>query len=110
MTALEMDLSPALTQRQLALAQANRIRSARARMKEQIKAGELDVCDLILEPPAVLASAQIGDVVEWAPGIGRWRAQKILGGVVRTAARMESLGDFTRRRVVDRIHEWAPLT
>lgn len=101
--------TPALAQRKTALKRANRIRSARAQMKEQIKSGELDICDLILDPPDDLVSATIGEVVEWAPGIGRWRSTKVLTGVVRPTVRMGELGDYTRQRIVSRVREWGPV-
>jgi hypothetical protein len=90
-------------QRNLALARANEVRTARATMKGRAKAGELDVCEVLMDPPSTLDTARIGDVVKWAPGIGDWRAKRILNGLARSNAKLEHLGDATRQRIATRL-------
>lgn len=90
-------------QRHRALQRANAVRTARRMLKEQAKAGEVDVGQLILDPPATLDTAKIGDVVLYAPGIGDWRQMRILVGLARPTARLEMLGIKTRERIVGRL-------
>lgn len=99
---------PALAQRQAALKSANRIRFRRADAKAEIKRGELDLAELLLAPPEWMLTAKIGDVVLWEPGVGRWRAGRILSGLATPAARVERLGEPTRRRIATRLREASP--
>jgi hypothetical protein len=90
-------------QRNMALLRANEVRTARARMKGEAKAGELDVCAVLIDPPSTVLTAKVGDVVKWAPGIGDWRAKRILNGLARANARMSHLGEATRQRIASRL-------
>jgi hypothetical protein len=90
-------------QRNLALARANKVRTARKVMREQAKAGELDVCEVLMDPPATIDTARIDDVVMWAPGIGGWRTKRILSGLARSDAKVSHLGQATRSRIVERL-------
>jgi hypothetical protein len=106
---------PALEQRRAALKRANRVRYARAELKRQIVAGEVDLAELVLDPPEIMLSAKIGDVLEWGYGIGRWRAQRILAGgvpgrppVARANARLEHLSAPTRARIAEAVREIMP--
>jgi hypothetical protein len=105
----------ALEQRRAALLRANAVRLARAELKRQVLTGEVDLAELVKDPPAVLLSAKIGDILEWGYGIGRWRAQRILAGgiagrppVARSNARLEHLSVSTRVRIAQAVHEVAP--
>lgn len=95
-------------QRGAALERANRIRTARRIIKEELAAGERELAALILQPPEAIFSAKVGDVLEWQPGIGFWRAGKILAsgpgspGVGR-GVRMQALSESSRRRIVGRL-------
>lgn len=99
---------PALAQRQAALRNANRVRVRRAEAKLDIKDGELDLAVLLQDPPEWMLTAKIGDVVLWEPGVGRWRAGRILTGLATPAARVEKLGEPTRRRIALRLREASP--
>lgn len=46
-----------------ALAAGNEIRLARAQLKREIKAGEVNICDLIIDPPSCLKSMRLGDLL-----------------------------------------------
>lgn len=92
-------------QRNVALARANQVRTARRRMREQTKAGDLDLGDVLLAPPDVLDTMSVGDVIQWAPGIGEWRMQRLVAGLARPNAKLAHLGDTTRRRIVERLRD-----
>jgi hypothetical protein len=93
-------------QRNLALVRANQVRTARATMKGQAKAGELDVCAVLRDPPSTILTANVGDVVKWAPGIGDWRAKRILNGLARANAKVSHLGEATRQRIASRLSDY----
>lgn len=107
MTVMLMD-EPALAQRRAALQNANRVRVTRADAKKEVIAGKRDVTLLIEDPPTWMLTAKIGDVLEWEPGIGRWRAGRVLNGLARANARLETLSEGTRLRIVARFRETTP--
>src|ERR1700733_10313752 len=65
-------------QRMDALAKANRIRSERARLKRELKAGRLSIHALLLEPPEYIETAKVFDVMLAVPKYGRVKVNKIL--------------------------------
>lgn len=101
-------------QRERALQEANRVRTQRATIKRQLAAGEVDLTELVLEPPEEIYTVKIGSLLEWAPGIGPFRASKILmGGYgspgVGRNVKVEHLSHSTRRRIVERIELTHPV-
>jgi hypothetical protein len=90
-------------QRHEALQLANGVRLPRAALHRDAKAGRVKVADLIDNPPAVILTAEVGTIVEWAPGVGRWRAKKILAGLARPETTVNHLGASTRRRIASRL-------
>lgn len=70
-----------LEQRRAALATANRIRTKRATLKRDLKAGRTsraDLAELMLEPPAWLSTAKILTVIRAVPKVGPVKANKLL--------------------------------
>lgn len=109
-----MDTEARVQQRERALTEANRIRSARRRIKDQLASGEVDLRDLIMDPPDEILTAEIGGVLEWVPGIGRHRATKILstgngGPIVGRAVKLEHLSSITRARICGRLELTHPV-
>lgn len=109
-----METEAKTAQRDTALAEANRIRSARKEIKQQLAHGGVELADLIMDPPDEILTAEIGDVLEWAPGIGRFRAGKILsnghgGPIVGRAVKLEHLSTTTRQRIIGRIGLTTPV-
>lgn len=102
-------------QRDRALAEANRIRTARKEFKRQLADGEVELGTLLMEPPEEILTAEVGQFLEWMPGIGRWRAGKILqdryggGPIVGRAVRIEHLSLRTRERIRVRIEDTHPI-
>lgn len=102
-----------LGQRREALLKANTVRTSRAEIKRQLLEGELTFAELLEDPPRAVLNAQIGDVLEWLPGIGKWRTQRILApgpgapGVGRMVL-IEHLSPATKERILSRYEEWVP--
>ena len=61
-----------------ALRQANEIRSARAKLKRDLKAGKAQIEKLLLDPPDYVLSAKAFDMILAVPKYGRVKANKIL--------------------------------
>ena len=66
-------------QRMKALNRANEIRSARAQLKRDLKAGKARIEKLLLDPPEYVLSAKVFDMILAVPKYGRVKANKILG-------------------------------
>lgn len=67
-----------LQQRLDALETANKIRIGRAKLKLDVKAKEVDIKDLLAEPPDLIKTMKVFDLLLSAPKIGRVKANKIL--------------------------------
>ena len=65
-------------QRMRALRRANEIRSARAQLKRDLKAGKVKIEKLLLDPPDYVLSAKAFDMILAVPKYGRVKANKIL--------------------------------
>jgi hypothetical protein len=67
-----------LTQRMDALKRANQIRTKRAKLKRDLKAGRVKVHGLLLDPPEYLQTAKVFDLLLAVPKYGRVKANRIL--------------------------------
>ncbi|MDQ3587996.1 MAG: hypothetical protein M3356_02805 [Actinomycetota bacterium] len=67
-----------LTQRMDALQRANEIRSRRARLKRDLKAGRTKIHGLLLNPPEWLETAKVFDLLLAVPKYGRVKVNRIL--------------------------------
>ena len=65
-------------QRMRALRRANEIRSRRAQLKRDLKAGKAKVETLLLDPPEYVLSAKAFDMILAVPKYGRVKANRIL--------------------------------
>jgi hypothetical protein len=65
-------------QRLRALRRANEIRSKRAQLKRDLKAGKAKIEGLLLDPPDYVLSAKAFDMILAVPKYGRVKANKIL--------------------------------
>jgi hypothetical protein len=65
-------------QRMRALRRANEIRSRRAQLKRDLKAGKARIEQLLLDPPDYVLSAKAFDMIIAVPKYGRVKANKIL--------------------------------
>jgi hypothetical protein len=69
-----------LNQRMDALARANEVRTARARLKRDLKAGRCSIDVLLLSPPEYLQTAKVFDMLLAVPKYGRVKVNKMLLG------------------------------
>ncbi len=67
-----------LVQRLEALQRANDIRSRRAQLKRDLKAGRTSIADLLLDPPDYVQTAKVFDLLLAVPKYGRVKVTKIL--------------------------------
>nr|WP_205698170.1 integration host factor, actinobacterial type [Conexibacter sp. SYSU D00693] len=67
-----------LNQRMDALQKANVIRTKRAQLKRDLKAGRVSIHQLLLEPPDYLETAKVMDMLLAVPKYGRVKANKVL--------------------------------
>ena len=67
-----------LVQRMAALQRANDVRSRRAQLKRDLKAGRQPIHELLLEPPEYLLTAKVFDLLLAVPKYGRVKVNKIL--------------------------------
>jgi len=65
-------------QRLRALRRANEIRTARAQLKRDLKAGKAKIETLLKDPPEYVLSAKVFDMILAVPKYGRVKANKIL--------------------------------
>jgi hypothetical protein len=61
-----------------ALEMANEIRTQRARLKKDLKAGKTKIDVLLLDPPEWLGSAKVFDIILAVPKYGRVKVNRIL--------------------------------
>jgi len=67
-----------LLQRMDALQRANDVRTRRATLKRDLKAGRQPIHELLLEPPEYLETAKVFDLLLAVPKYGRVKVNKIL--------------------------------
>ncbi len=67
-----------LIQRMEALQRANRIRTRRAQLKKDLKAGRVSIHSLLLEPPEFVQTAKVLDMLLAVPKYGRVKVNKVL--------------------------------
>jgi len=88
-----------LQQRFDALAEANRIRTARARMKVEMKAGRKAASQILADPPEYVATMKVFNLLLAIPKHGRVKTNKILGRCKISPAK--SVGGLTERQRQD---------
>ena len=65
-------------QRMEALQRANRIRTRRAQLKKDLKAGRVSIHSLLREPPEFVQTAKVFDMLLAVPKYGRVKVNKVL--------------------------------
>jgi hypothetical protein len=89
-------------QRMDALAKANDIRSRRAKLKRDLKAGRTPIHELLLDPPEYLATAKVFDLLLAVPKYGRVKVTKILSQCrISPSKTIGGLSERQRRELVD---------
>ncbi len=67
-----------LDQRMEALKRANDIRTRRAQLKKDLKAGKVNIQTLLLDPPTYVETAKVFDMLLAVPKYGRVKTNRIL--------------------------------
>ncbi|HKG16077.1 MAG TPA: integration host factor, actinobacterial type [Solirubrobacteraceae bacterium] len=67
-----------LMQRMDALSRANEIRTRRAQLKRDLKAGRQSIHALLLDPPTYVETAKVFDMLLAVPKYGRVKVNKVL--------------------------------
>ena len=85
-----------LKQRKDALTKANVIRTQRAQLKRDLKAGRVQIHTLLLQPPDYLQTAKVFDLLLAVPKYGRVKVNRML-----TSCRIspsKTIGGLSRRQ------------
>src|ERR1700759_313574 len=78
-----------------ALAQANRVRLARAELKRQVAEGEVDVAEIVLDCPWEAESMTIADLLMSQHRWGRTRCRRFLASIPMLETK--TVGSMTQR-------------
>jgi hypothetical protein len=97
-TALKASGAPerSLVQRMDALQRANEIRTRRAQLKRDLKAGRQSIHQLLLDPPEWTETAKVFDMLLAVPKYGRVKANKILN--VCRISPSKTIGGLSQRQ------------
>src|ERR1700741_5371835 len=88
-----------------ALAQANRVRLARAELKRQAGDGELDVAEIVLDCPWEAESMSIADLLMSQHRWGRTRCRRFLASIPMSETKtIGSMTDRQRRALAARLN------
>jgi hypothetical protein len=89
-------------QRMRALNKANEIRTARAQLKRDLKAGKMKIEKLLLDPPEYVLSAKAFDMILAVPKYGRVKANKILSQCRISPSK--TIGGLSERQRAELVH------
>ena len=90
-----------LVQRMEALQRANDVRSRRAQLKRDLKAGRQPIHELLLQPPEYLETAKVFDLLLAVPKYGRVKVNKILSSCrISPSKTIGGLSERQRRELV----------
>ena len=90
-----------LLQRMDALQRANEIRTQRAQLKRDLKAGRQPIHELLLDPPDYLETAKVFDLLLAVPKYGRVKVNKILSQCrISPSKTIGGLSERQRRELV----------
>jgi hypothetical protein len=87
---------PAMPQHMRALAEANRVRLARAALKRDITAGKTEAAEVVRDCPWEVSTMTVGELLRSQRRWGRTRARKFLFGLALNENR--ELGRLTERQ------------
>lgn len=98
---------PQLTdeQRRAALQKAVETRQKRAQLKKQIKAGQLSLTQVLNDTSnPVVAKMKISALLKSLPGVGKVRAEKLMGKIgIDTSRRIQGLGSKQRESLLQEL-------
>ncbi len=103
-TATKRPAAPARTaaQRTEALKKANVVRSERATIKRELKAGRRNIGDLLRDPPEVIHTMKVVDILMCVPKYGRVKVGRILQKhKISPSKTISGLSPRQRRELID---------
>ncbi len=84
-----------------ALQRANVVRTERARLKRDLKAGRANINGLLLDPPPFLLTAKVFDLLLAVPKYGRVKVNRLLGQCrISPSKTIGGLSERQRRELV----------
>lgn len=84
-----------------ALRRANEIRTQRAQLKKSLKNGEVDIVDVMRNPPEFVATAKVLDILLVVPKFGRVKANRVLARCrISQAKTVGGLSDRQRAELI----------
>jgi hypothetical protein len=96
--------SAKLAQRMEALGNANKIRTDRAQVKRDLKAGRTQAIDLLLEPPEWMETMKVFDLLFACPKYGQVKVDKVLKFCrISSSKKIGELSERQRIEVVSRL-------
>jgi hypothetical protein len=95
-----------LEQRRDALVRANEARSARARLKVDVKARRVSAADVIADPPELIEGMKVVELLLAVPKVGRVRVDKRLR--VAGISPSKTVGGLTGRQRLE-LTRWHPV-
>ncbi len=90
-----------------ALTRANDIRTARAQLKRDLKAGKVKIETLLLDPPDYVLTAKVFDMILAVPKYGRVKANRILNQCRISPSK--TIGGLSERQRAELVQFAAPL-
>lgn len=88
-----------------ALARANEIRSRRAQLKRDLKAGRASIEALLLDPPEYIETAKVFDILLTIPKYGRVKVSKLLSHCrIAPSKTIGGLSERQRRELISLLH------
>jgi len=85
-----------LERRVIALRQANQVRSARAKLKQDLRAGKVRLEQILATPADYLANAEVFDLLVAVPKIGPVKAGRLL--TIARISPSKTLGELSERQ------------
>ena len=96
-----------LIQRMDALQRANEIRTRRAQLKKDLKAGRVSIHVLLLDPPEYVLTAKVFDMLLAVPKYGRVKVNKVLQQCRISPSK--TIGGLSQRQRSELVGAAAPL-
>ena len=101
---MDATATPPAPQHMRALAQANRVRLARAELKRQVAEGEISVAEVVLDCPWEAESMAIADLLMSQHRWGRTRCRRFLAAIpISETKTIGSMTDRQRRALAARL-------
>lgn len=90
-------------QRAVALRKANEVRVARAKLKERLKSGTLDAGEVLADPPAIIETMKLRELLQSVPKVGKVKATRILRATHTETLPVGRVSPCTRAEIVRRL-------